>query len=100
MLDDTRYDQEVIWVQGPERLEPITVGGPLLVLPLSGARSGVTRDNATIASAAKTPVMANSVEEVCRTFDVRIEGQFTDVDGETRQVNLPAIDGRSFTVDD
>ena len=100
MSNDTRYDQEVLWVQTPAGPERITVGGPLLVLPLSGARTGVTRDNATIASASQTPVKANSVQEVCSKFDVRIEGQFTDVDNQTRRVDLPVQDERSFTVDD
>ena len=100
MGNDSRYDTDTFWVQTPSGPEPITVGGPLLVLPLSGARTGVTRDNATVEQAAASPVKANSVQEVCKEFDVRIEGQFQDVDGTSRSVSLPVRDERSFTVDE
>src|SRR5438876_10492328 len=98
MPDESRNDTDTIWVQTPSGPEPITIGGPLLVLPLSGARTGVTRDNAAIEEAAGKAVRANSVQEVCEAFDVRIEGQFEDVDHSTKTVNMPARDQRPFTV--
>ena len=100
MPEESRFDIDTIWVQTPAGPEPITVGGPLLLLPLGGAKSGMTRDNSAIEEATREPVKANSVQEVCKKFGVRIEGTIEDLGGETKNVSLPAIDERSFTVDD
>jgi hypothetical protein len=42
--------------------------------------------------------MANSVEDVCRIHDVRIRGQYEDVDGQVKSVDIPVRNDRDYTV--
>jgi hypothetical protein len=94
-----RYKVERIWVQGDAGPEPITVGGPLLPAPFSKARTGVMRSDAALLADIQ-PVRADSVEEVCDAYDVRITGTYVDVDDSTKHVNLRVKNERSFTVDE
>ena len=103
-MSDERYAVERIFVQGPSGPEPITVGGAALFAPFARARTNVVRPDDEIARSLPSDeaeieaLMADGVEDVCRTHDVRIRGEYADVDGEVRPVNIAVRNERDFTV--
>ena len=44
-------------------------------------------------------VQVNTVEEACVAHEVRVTGKVTDLDGEERAVDFPAINHHTFTPD-
>ena len=99
MLNEgSRYNTDIFYVYGDAGAEKMVVGAPLLVAPSSKARTGVPRSAREI-KAAISPKFVSSVQEICRIGDLRIRGQWKDVDGTVRATNIAAIDERSYTPD-
>ena len=103
-MSEERYTVEHIFVQGESGPEPITNGGVALFVPLSKARTNVVRpDDEVVRSlpadeASLGASMADSVEDVCRIHDVHIRGEYVDVDGEVKGVDIPVRNERDFTI--
>ena len=103
-VSDTRYLVDSLMVQGISGPEPITTGGAVVVAPFSRAATGVARSDAEVRRSLPkdeegvAALMADSVEDVCRIHDVRISGEFLDVDGSAKSVDVPVRNERDFTV--
>jgi len=98
MHDDLeRFVPSTVYEQGPSGPAPVDIGKALFVAPFSASRTGTTRSKDELVEKLQH-VEANSPEEVCEAFDVRITGQFDDGDGVV-EVDLPVRGAEDFTAD-
>lgn len=92
-MDDTRGISKLVYPDpevGPERM----VDPPVIFVGQFSGTGIRTKDELKKHFG---HVGVNSVQELCRTFDVRIEGQYVDPDGTTQSVAFQAVDESSFT---
>ena len=79
----------------PSDPDPISIGSVTIVTNIGG-RDRV-RPAEEIEKLAEFPI--ESVADACRKYDVRITGQYQDLDGEIVEASIPVLSEETFTPD-
>ena len=94
MNDVVRGTSTIEYPEGKSGPDAASTGNVLLVLPINGHTAPRTRNELEKALQEK---QVNSLRDICRAFDVRIEGNYVGTDGEPVHASIPVEDETTFT---
>lgn len=95
-MNDERGTSKVVYPEGGAGPDAAASGNVLLVAPF--VERAAPRQREALAKELQER-QVDSLQDLCRVFDVRIEGTYVGPDGEPVQVSIPVTDENTFTPD-